>query len=261
MAMHPSDSNDFSWGSDALLAGQDTSRLLAGVEDVERQQAAQRKPQQDPGAAGVGVGGGDDGGVLGVLMGCLSMGSLKPFFNVNDADVYDRILHGLLVRRGPLLTAAEGQTADLYGPIWCSATLIFMLAAAANISGLESGRGPDFRLALSGVGIVYGYMLVGGFGLWAAGKAWGLELSLAHTLCLYGYSLVGFVPMALLTAIPYGIVQWVALLVPAIVGGGFLYLNVMPAVREKAPAVAMTVLACLGGLQVALWLALSLALY
>jgi hypothetical protein len=32
MAMAPSgnDNNDFTWGADALLAGQDTSRLLAG---------------------------------------------------------------------------------------------------------------------------------------------------------------------------------------------------------------------------------------
>jgi hypothetical protein len=66
--------------------------VCAGVEDVERQQAAQRKPERggDGGGDDGGVGGGANGGVFSMLLNCLSVASLRPYFNVNDADVYDR---------------------------------------------------------------------------------------------------------------------------------------------------------------------------
>eukprot|EP01017_Pseudomicrothorax_dubius_P005506 TRINITY_DN1140_c0_g1_i7.p1 TRINITY_DN1140_c0_g1~~TRINITY_DN1140_c0_g1_i7.p1 ORF type:complete len:130 (+),score=11.43 TRINITY_DN1140_c0_g1_i7:41-430(+) len=57
----------------------------------------------------------------------------RPLFNVTTADVRDRLLESFLPLRSNFFQVMNGKP-DLYGPFWVYTSLIFMLAAAGNLS-------------------------------------------------------------------------------------------------------------------------------
>ena len=75
--------DDFSWGADTLASGQDASLLLSGVEEGERARRSQ-SPVPAPQLTAA------EGGFFGSVLSCISIDHLKPYFDVNDADIYDR---------------------------------------------------------------------------------------------------------------------------------------------------------------------------
>jgi hypothetical protein len=72
--------DDFSWGADTLASGQDASLLLSGVEEGSARRSQSPVPPQLTA----------EGGFLGSLLSCFSIDQLKPYFDVNDADIYER---------------------------------------------------------------------------------------------------------------------------------------------------------------------------
>ena len=89
------------------------------------------------------------------------------------------------LKRSPFLPL-EGEQPDLYAPVWLSTTLIFLLAVAGNVSAWEHNRGADMTLVMTGVGLVYGYVLTGAALLWGSSKWLGLGIGLVRAFCLYG---------------------------------------------------------------------------
>eukprot|EP00953_Heterococcus_sp_UTEX-ZZ885_P000625 864-Heterococcus_DN1.PRE.2 len=169
--------DDFSWGADTLASGQDASLLLSGVEEGSARRSQSPVPAPQLAAA--------EGGFLGSLLSCFSIDQLKPYFDVNDVDIYERALHVLKLRQTPFL-AAEGQQPDLYGPVWASTSLVFLLAVVGNIAAWEHSKPPDIRIIMTALGLVYGYVLVGGGALFGASKWLGLGVGLVRAISLYG---------------------------------------------------------------------------
>jgi succinate-acetate transporter protein len=55
-------------------------------------------------------------------------------FNVDSSDVSTRLLASLLPFKETKFFETVGDNADLYGPFWISATLVFVIGAAANLN-------------------------------------------------------------------------------------------------------------------------------
>jgi hypothetical protein len=96
-----------------------------------------------------------------------------------------RALHVLKLKQAPFL-AAEGQQPDLYGPVWACTSLVFLLAVVGNIAAWEHSKPPDIRIIMTALGLVYGYVLVGGGALFGASKWLGLGIGLVRAISLYG---------------------------------------------------------------------------
>ena len=76
-------------------------------------------------------------------------------FNVDTSDVLSRLATALLPFKGTSFFELIGENADLYGPAWIAATLVFVIGASANLhSWLETpsdvvcGAWPDVFVCL-----------------------------------------------------------------------------------------------------------------
>jgi len=102
----------------------------------------------------------------------------------------------------------NGAGPDFYGPLWTTTTLVFALAACGNFGAYlssESWSTLTYNFAKLSVAafVLYGYMLLPIL-VWMFSKyATKESMSLSKLACLYGYSLVPFIPAALLCIIPF----------------------------------------------------------
>lgn len=71
----------------------------------------------------------------------------------------------------------------------------------------------DMSLLSIACSFVYGFAFGGGAVVWFLGRSLGMSLSVVKLLCLYGYSLVVFIPVALLCSTTLEVLDWVAVLV------------------------------------------------
>ncbi len=58
---------------------------------------------------------------------------LQPYFNVENIDVRDRLLHSLIPLNPKFYNQIESNP-DLYGPVWISTTLILVIAASGTLN-------------------------------------------------------------------------------------------------------------------------------
>lgn len=97
---------------------------------------------------------------------------------------------------------------DLYGPVWIATTVIVILFLTGTISQYLAHNGKDhyvydFKLLSGGAGLIYGYTGVVPVGLWGVLKWYGSEsANLLECLCLYGYSNLIWIPVALISWSP-----------------------------------------------------------
>lgn len=226
--------------------------------------------------------------------GLCSVEALRPYFDVDTADVVVRVKGSLrycLVDNGfrqevlysdNALRSADrnsdggggddgagvvaaagaspdppsaGKGPDLYGPVWIALTLVFCVAVTSNMSlyvhhrhrGSLVGAGGtaaeeewdyDINQLLRATWILYSFS----FGLPAAlcfalgltaGGGGGHGLGLADLVCLYGYSLVPFLPASWLCVVPYGWVKWLVLLAATVASGMLVLRNVVGPIVES----------------------------
>ncbi|KAG7361817.1 Yip1 domain containing protein [Nitzschia inconspicua] len=200
---------------------------------------------------------------------------------------------------GPVKTA-ELKGPDLYGPFWITMTLIFILGVTANFhafihhttsihtggssSSNSNGGGNttttttpstttaaedefdyDINHLLNAAYICCGFVFVLPTTLWITTQCCMSmkALTLAEWVCLYGYSLVPFLPVAVLCIIPFAIVSWVLLAVATAVSVLLVVRNVAHPLlandvgQAKAPPVILIIL----GAHVVFFLFLKFAFF
>ncbi|KAG7355483.1 hypothetical protein IV203_000169 [Nitzschia inconspicua] len=202
---------------------------------------------------------------------------------------------------GPVKTA-ELKGPDLYGPFWITMTLIFILGVTANFhafihhtTSIHTGGGSssssnsngggntttttttstttaaedefdyDINHLLNAAYICCGFVFVLPTTLWITTQCCMSmkALTLAEWVCLYGYSLVPFLPVAVLCIIPFAIVSWVLLAVATAVSVLLVVRNVAHPLlandvgQAKAPPVILIIL----GAHVVFFLFLKFAFF
>lgn len=151
-----------------------------------------------------------------------------------------------------------GKGPDLYGPIWITMTLVFFVAVTSNISIYVHHSSSSSKHALSDVvsespveaedewdydinhllratSILYSFSLLLPFLLYLVFRVLGItSLPLVELICLYGYSLVPYLPSTWICIAPYGWIQWLSLLISTIISGMLVLRNVTGPILECA---------------------------
>jgi len=152
---------------------------------------------------------------------------------------------------------------DLYGPFWITTTLIFLMAASANFASYLASFthetfNYDFLKIPYGAAVLYGYISAIPIALFLFFKWVEIKIRFIEILCIYGYSLVVYSPIALLCIIPSQLVQWIAVSVGCVISTIFLIFNLWVPLRTRISK-AFIMLIVMTVLHVAL--ALSFKLY
>ena len=241
---------------------------------------------------GIGIGGGGGGG--GIDGSNVDGGSLAhpeqasafsfwhvryyaAWFNVDTADVAARIAFSSVPLSDKFFDKLN-RNPDLYGPLWISSTVVFMLAATGNFAEwltAASQRGMaaalagghsltyDFTKVTFGATIVYGYASLVPLLVFFALRYAGARTSLVDLLCLYGYSLFIYVPASILCIPPSSVVQWIFVALAAAASTTFVVRSLRYAMlRDQCDQrIASAVIAAAALLSVAFAVTLKLFLF
>ena len=129
-------------------------------------------------------------------------------FDVDEGDVIARVRAALWPFRPPqpFLTLISAKP-DLYGPVWLSASLVFLIAVGFNMASWLNFRAAtalapweyDFKALTKALLLVYGFIFAAPAAVWA-GMSYCLPkqlcLGLVSLTCVYGYSVAPFIPAA-----------------------------------------------------------------
>mmetsp|Transcript_14967 Transcript_14967/g.22420 ORF Transcript_14967/g.22420 Transcript_14967/m.22420 type:complete len:322 (+) Transcript_14967:117-1082(+) len=176
----------------------------------------------------------------GRIFACFQTASLQEFFDVDTVDIKLRIISSVRHCNNPdifreSILYREGTRPDLYGPVWVFMTLVLFLAATSNTSKyLHTDAIEEFEYDISHLVHAFTVLLFYTFGLpfliYMMLQCVGVSgvpsasvnsndnvnpippLSLIDYVCIYGYSLVPYLPMTVLCLVPSVMLEWMFLL-------------------------------------------------
>ncbi|GKU92005.1 hypothetical protein SLEP1_g5793 [Rubroshorea leprosula] len=178
--------------------------------------------------------------------GVFSISSYTQYFNVDTDIVLNRLLSSFYATSGDFFNKIDANP-DLYGAIWISTTLVFLLAALGNCATYliekhtDSSTSWSFDVSYVNVaaGVIYGYAIVVPMAFYFILQYMGSNGSLIRFWCMWGYSLFIFVPCAFLLLIPIEIVRWIIILLAGTASSSFVALNL----RSSMEASDLTIMA------------------
>ena len=181
----------------------------------------------------------------------------QKYFNITTQDVLIRMAKSIIPYGDDFFKTIDGR-ADLYGPFWVPTTLIFFMAATGNFGTYLACADPDLYVAdflkvVYGALAIYGYVVILPLALWGVFKYFDIPLGFVDNLCLYGYSLTVYLPIAVLAIAPSGILRWILLGIGALLVCVCLfraYWSVAHLNRSASIGIAITLSLCNLGLMI-----------
>ncbi|XP_053974901.1 protein YIPF1 isoform X1 [Hylaeus volcanicus] len=177
----------------------------------------------------------------------------QKFFNVNTNDVVERIKRSMIPHGSDnYLISHIRPNPDLYGPFWICITLVFSIAISGNLANylqtVNSGKYHwryEFHIVSYAATCIFLYAWLLPITLWGALK-WTASTrdteeeliesyatpGLLELVCLYGYSLAIYIPVAFLWTIQIGWLQWSLVIVATVLSGGVLLRSLLPIISE-----------------------------
>ncbi|KAI4299516.1 hypothetical protein L6164_032968 [Bauhinia variegata] len=131
--------------------------------------------------------------------GVFSVSSYSVYFNVDTDIVLNRLISSMNPVGGDFFSKIDANP-DLYGHIWISTTLVFILASLGNLATYLMRTSWSFD-----------YL--------------GSSASLVRLWCMWGYSLSIFIPASFLLLIPVGLLRWIIILLVGTASASFVSLN------------------------------------
>lgn len=166
------------------------------------------------------------------LCGFLTIQYYQPYFNVDTEDVKNRMIKTLTPWKEESFLTFLGENIDAYGPFWITITLLFTVAVTSHfdkwMSQGNEGWVYDFQDVVSAASVLFGASTLCPLAAFMAGRQIPLPLTLAQSLCLYGYSLFTFIPAALLCLVPVSAVSWLSLLLAGLASAALCVQAVRP---------------------------------
>ncbi|KAF9205486.1 hypothetical protein BGZ49_003975 [Haplosporangium sp. Z 27] len=161
------------------------------------------------------------------------------FFDVDTEQVMERCMATIIPKQNFL--EVMGGSPDLYGPFWIPTTVIFVLFVTSSIVDSinaylsSTPYAYDIRQLTFAFGTIYSYAFLVPAIIWGATKYFGCQPDLLEMLALYGYGLTIWIPVAVLSILPWNLLRWALVAVGAGVSGVFLVRNMYP-VLSRAEA-------------------------
>lgn len=122
---------------------------------------------------------------------------------MDTADIQVRLSRALLpFKKEPRFAELALAAPDAYGPFWLSTTLVFCLASCSNVASFMDYAGDagdwsyDFSRLASALTLVEVFLVGLPLIVWGTGKYFNIPVSLLFLVCLYGYSMLMFIPAA-----------------------------------------------------------------
>ncbi|KAK8515094.1 hypothetical protein V6N12_001254 [Hibiscus sabdariffa] len=189
--------------------------------------------------------------------GVFSISSYTQYFNVDTDVVINRLISSFYPTGGDFFSKIDANP-DLYGHIWITTTLVFMLSSFGNFATYLMQKHTDgttswsfdvgyVNVAASGI---YGYAIVVPLAFYFLLQYLGSNASLVRFWCMWGYSLSIFIPTAFLLLIPVEFLRWMIILIAGTASACFVYLNLRSYIEGVNDLTIMVVAAFL--LQMAL---------
>ncbi|RLN44074.1 hypothetical protein BBJ29_005295 [Phytophthora kernoviae] len=173
------------------------------------------------------------------LCGCFTLAYYQPLFDVDTTDVQLRLMRALVpFKKEPTFAELALKAPDAYGPFWLSTTLIFCLASCSNAASFLDYEGDmnewsyDFSRLASACTLVEIFLLGLPTLIWLVGKYFQVPMTLLFLVCLYGYSMIMFIPAAIFCVFPADAVDWVVLLLAMSWSLFFLLNNLWSVIAE-----------------------------
>ncbi|XP_046835396.1 protein YIPF1 [Vespa crabro] len=187
----------------------------------------------------------------------------QKFFNVNTNDVLERIKRSMFphTTENYLVTHIRPNP-DLYGPFWICVTLVFSIAISGNMANyLQTANSShyhwryDFHLISYAAISIFLYAWLLPLVLWGALK-WTTSMrnteeeliesyaspGLLEIICLYGYSLTIYIPVAFLWTIQINWLQWTLVIIATFLSGGVLLRSLYPVISGKHRIIYITII-------------------
>nr|XP_043636964.1 protein YIPF1 homolog [Erigeron canadensis] len=163
--------------------------------------------------------------------GAFSVSSYTQYFNVDTDDVVNRLTSSLYPT-GDFFRKTEANP-DLYGLIWISTTLVFVIASFGNCATYLMSRKGNSMVSWSfdvsyfqvSAIAVYGYVFIVPLGFYLLLQYFGSRVGLVQFWCMWGYSLFIFIISSLLLVIPVDFLRWTITLITGIASAAFVGLN------------------------------------
>ncbi|XP_074287300.1 uncharacterized protein LOC141612426 [Silene latifolia] len=190
--------------------------------------------------------------------GMFSVSSYTQYFNVDTDIVLNRLLSSLDPRTGDFFSKIDANP-DLYGLIWISTTLVFVIAALGNLATYLIGSSTwSFNVSFMSLAAtaVYGYAIVVPLAFYFLLQYMGSPASLVRFWCMWGYSLFIFILSCFVLVIPVEFLRWVVILLASGVSACFVASNLRSSVEGNdlmVVLVAAFVLQFALGLFIKLW--------
>ncbi|KAJ6432597.1 hypothetical protein OIU84_019772 [Salix udensis] len=180
--------------------------------------------------------------------GIFSVSSYMQYFNVDTDAVINRLMSSLYPIGGDFFSKIDANP-DLYGPVWVSTTLIFVLASLGNLATYLIEKHTDHKASWSfdvgyvnvAVFSVYGYAIVVPLAFYFLLRYLKSNPKLIQLWCMWGYSLFIFIPSSFLLVIPFEVLRWIIVLAAGIDSGMFVASNLKT--LDEGNDLAITVVA------------------
>ncbi|KAF9595635.1 hypothetical protein IFM89_001508 [Coptis chinensis] len=165
--------------------------------------------------------------------GVFSISSYTEYFDVDTDVVLDRIKSSLYPVNGDFFGKISNSP-DLYGMIWISTSLVFVIAALGNCAtyliSKRSDNSTSWSFDVSYLNVaacaVYGYSILVPTAFYFLLQYFGTSASLVRLWCMWGYSLFIFIPSAFLLLIPVEFLRWAIIIITGSASASFVALNV-----------------------------------
>ncbi|XP_050387066.1 uncharacterized protein LOC126803322 isoform X2 [Argentina anserina] len=260
---------------DESYSGLPTSHLLGSVpavlsEDKEKSTASYEAPEANMQIFPQNNGGGKGPGYQTVggpsetfeeqpannWRGVFNVASYVQYFNVDTDIVLNRLLSSLFPHNGDFFSKIDANP-DLYGLIWISTTLVFVLASVGNCATYLMNRHTDtttswsFNVSYMSLAAcsVYGYAILVPLAFYFTLKYLGANSSLIRLWCMWGYSLFIFIVASFLLLIPVEALRWIIIVLVGAASASFVGLN-LKSHMQGSDFTLVVIAACL--LQLAL---------
>ncbi|XP_060212901.1 uncharacterized protein LOC132640352 isoform X2 [Lycium barbarum] len=171
--------------------------------------------------------------------GVFSVSSYTEYFNVDTDLVLNRLMSSLNPTTGDFFSKIDANP-DLYGLVWISTTLVFVIASIGNCATYlmhkRSDSNSSWNFDVNYVNVaacsVYGYALLVPLGFYFLLRYMGASASLIRLWCLWGYSFFVLVLSSFLLIIPVEFLRWTITIAAAITSASFVALNLRTYVQS-----------------------------
>jgi hypothetical protein len=171
----------------------------------------------------------------------------QKYFNVSTNDVCARIVASVLptkLSRDQTLLEKIRPNPDLYGPFWITCTLIFTIAISGNLNNFFHQFGvtnsahtvwhTDLHKVTLTATVLMVYWLLMPTILYMTMTARQIkgDLEFVELVCVYGYSLSIYIPIAVLWIFRIQVLQWALVLVATGLSGTVLVITFLPQLKQ-----------------------------